>query len=620
MLRIFVILLVLSFKALGQDFHLTGDLSPKEKDELSVTIHKLMESLPKSFTSHLPRLNFRVRPSSDIVSNESVCLLNDKKIVFASYQNGLITLNQAVVKALLGGASEARPLVCTHPDTFTYAKSVLIHELAHAYDLNRFDSVEEKSDYIHCLRKKRNAKIKGISQACQALLKKYQNSSRVSQTSEFKRRTYWQGVIPHNNNEHPQRAHDLYQYKNAYETFAVNFEYYILDENFRCKKPVLADLYDTLFYGEVQKKCERKFNQVVTRKDGSYLKHNLLADRVYQIDLVYVSKGKSLASRFGHTLIRVVLCAPERMNPYDQSLIHQRKVSSDCLQDTDYHVYFSFAADLPGPEYDALRGLTGQYNLKLFALNYSEVKQKYLIHELRDLHYYKLGLSDSDKKLLLNRLVEQYWQYTSNYHYLWDNCATEMQDTFRLIFDLDSDLIKSPSGLIREFKNKEFIASEPNEIKRNYLSYYLKAADYLNLKIKNKKQLLDYLLSPRTFEYERIYAAIEGQEDKTLRRKMISAFSFLESYRIKRIQNEIMGNIYDFLKKDQVSFILRDYFPFSVSSDYGIPMEDIQLNEYTQDKTLSLYLEYAQQSSKEELKLIEEIRQEMTAINKLAVK
>jgi len=143
-------------------------------------------------------------------------------------------------------------------------------------------------------------------------------------------------------------------------------------------------------------------------------------NKVYAVHYLLAGPGQELASAFGHSMIRIVMCAPDRTT-----------VGPECMMDTEHHLVLSFRGFVDTPKSSALSGLFGDYPSRLFFLPLSQVIEEYTSTEFRDLNSYPLNLTHDEMKLLLQKASEVHWSHKSKYYFLSNNCATETMNLIK---------------------------------------------------------------------------------------------------------------------------------------------------------------------------------------------
>src|SRR3546814_345139 len=145
-------------------------------------------------------------------------------------------------------------------------------------------------------------------------------------------------------------------------------------------------------------------------------------------------------SRWGHSMLRLVVCAPGRPR------------GPDCRLDLQYHLVLSFRAFVDDVQVSSWRGLTGSYPSRLYLLPLQQVVDEYTRVELRGLQSIPLRLDDTEIAGLLERAARVHWRYDGRYRFITNNCAVE---TYKLLHDGVPRLAETrlssitPTGLLR---------------------------------------------------------------------------------------------------------------------------------------------------------------------------
>ncbi len=96
-------------------------------------------------------------------------------------------------------------------------------------------------------------------------------------------------------------------------------------------------------------------------------------ERVYEIDYLLAEANQNLVSRWGHSMLRLVICAPGRPR------------GPDCRLDLDQHLVLSYRAFVGDVQLSSWDGLVGKYPSRLFVLPLAQVIDEYTKTELRGL-------------------------------------------------------------------------------------------------------------------------------------------------------------------------------------------------------------------------------------------
>lgn len=246
-------------------------------------------------------------------------------------------------------------------------------------------------------------------------------------------------------NAFSDRSPDRYELVRASEFVAVNLEHFLLDPDYACRRPALHRYFSEHFdWKPAQASCApgQVFLQA-DADDGEAALLQLEPSRVYAVDYLLAEANEQPMSRWGHSMLRLVICAPGR------------PPGPDCRLDLRYHRVLSFRAFVDDVQISSWRGLTGSYPSRLFLLPLEQVIDEYTKVELRGLQSIPLRLDQAEIADLLERAAQSHWTYDGRYYFLSNNCAVE---TFKLLHDgvprlADQPLSSiTPTGLLRRLK------------------------------------------------------------------------------------------------------------------------------------------------------------------------
>ena len=223
-------------------------------------------------------------------------------------------------------------------------------------------------------------------------------------------------------NRFTDRSPDRYELRDPAEFVAVNLEHFVLDPDYACRRPALWQW----FAGRVGAPATTPncpptlpFLQADS-DDGDVSLLHLDPARVYQVDYLLAEANAQPMSRWGHSMLRLVICAPGHA-PGPQ-----------CRMDLQYHRVISFRAFVGDLQISSWRGLTGAYPSRLFLLPLTQVVDEYTKVELRALSSVPLALDRSEIAALLVRAARVHWNYDGRYYFVSNNCAVE---TWKLLHD-----------------------------------------------------------------------------------------------------------------------------------------------------------------------------------------
>ena len=243
------------------------------------------------------------------------------------------------------------------------------------------------------------------------------------------------------------RSPDRYELHSPAEFVAVNLEYFLLDPGYACRRPMLHAWFANHFgWAPASTRCAPAIPWVdagaLIDADAAPLLE-LDPARVYAVDYLLAGTGEAMASRWGHTMLRLVVCAPGR------------PPGPDCRLDLDHHRVLSFRAFVDDLQLSSWRGLTGGYPSRLFVLRLQQVIDEYTRVESRPLESIPLRLTRADVAALLQRAARVHWSYDGRYRFIGNNCAVE---TWKLLHEgvpgAASARLESitPKGLLRRLR------------------------------------------------------------------------------------------------------------------------------------------------------------------------
>jgi hypothetical protein len=563
-----------------------------------------------------------------------------------------ILIDKSILHEILGGRSQSRDFNCGHKNTTRFAKSVLIHEIGHLYDYMNVDSREELEQRGRC--DKLTDREISADPVCRDLKQKTRS---LSQHPYFLNMTGWtlKGLLvptrTENLNSSFIRTPDKYEFHNPEEAFAVNFEYFLLDPGFRCRRPTLfrflkAALHHSPFPDAACVRQERQL-PITTQYMSADVPSHFAADlsRLYEIDYLHASSGGEMLSSFGHSMFRLVFCRPgEPLGPA-------------CRLDTAHHIVVSFRAEVDDLKLDTAKGFKGKYPARMFLMPMNEVIDEYTKLELRSLYSLPLKLNRGQIAAFLDRVVELYWNYKGKYYFFSNNCAVESLGPVQAAYpDLtfQNETITTPNGLMEAFIrhgliDRSILNNEAEAIDNNYLyrPVTVKLRDaflFMNQHLPELRaayggDLKRYLNDSKAAERAKFLAAIAPIAGEKTKASLYAAFLMIEDQQLKiyglRMMKDIGTRFNKFLegrdKQFDGEFIERrfrevqDFFARTqperyVQAGYGIPFagelhgltdeQEIQLKSRMKDlfKEIKTWAERHFKQFSEELKRIQENR------------
>lgn len=241
----------------------------------------------------------------------------------------------------------------------------------------------------------------------------WSRSPRLRELAGWQRRVWKLG---RGANHFTDRNPDAYERQSAAEYLAVNAEHWLLDAEFACRRPALAAWFSATFGAAPSQAapCASTLPLVqASEEEGAVALMQLDPARVYAVDYLFAEGGRVPMSRWGHSMLRLVICREGRVP------------GPDCRLDLDQHRVLSFRAFVGDVELSSWRGLTGGYPSRLFVLPLQQVVDEYTKVELRGLASIPLRLTPAEISGLLERTAQVHWGYDGRYYFVSNNCAVE---------------------------------------------------------------------------------------------------------------------------------------------------------------------------------------------------
>ena len=248
-------------------------------------------------------------------------------------------------------------------------------------------------------------------------------------------------------NDFRVRSPDAYELDSPAEFVAVNFEDFLLDPAYACRRPALHRYFaDHFGWSPGSVDCAAELPLVGASDEGMGVRLlELDPARIYAVDYLFAEANERPMSRWGHSMLRLVVCAPGRPR------------GDECRLDLQHHLVLSFRAFVDDVQISSWRGLTGSYPSRLFVLPLEQVVDEYTKVELRGLQSIPLRLDDAEIASLVRRAAQVHWSYDGRYYFVSNNCAVE---TWKLLNDgvprLATAPLRSitPNGLLRRLQRE----------------------------------------------------------------------------------------------------------------------------------------------------------------------
>ena len=415
-----------------------GDLAPAERAATRQLLSEAMAVLPPRMIERLDR---------DVQVRWSDRLNHD---VYGSAGGRTLLLNRRLLPALTDGRAATQRTARPHGTVRQELLATLIHELGHLYDRSRLWSATSHRQLAFCHQRASSLGKVGLPDKCRGQTERRSTLSddpRLLDLAGWPQRVGQRGERERDNAQ-VARSPDAYELTNPLEFVAVNLEYFLLDPSYACRRPSLHRYFREHFGWQPANVQACESGLPILNAGSDFARTPLLEldpERVYAVDYLFAEANDAWVSRWGHSMLRLVICAPGRPR------------GPDCRLDLDHHLVLSFRAFVGDVQLSSWDGLTGVYPSRLFVLPLGQVIDEYTKVELRSLASIPLKLQRDEIDALVARSAELHWSYDGNYYFLSNNCAVETLKLLRSgtarpeLTTLDSIL---PSGLLEILINR----------------------------------------------------------------------------------------------------------------------------------------------------------------------
>jgi len=394
----------------------------------------------------------------------------------------VIYLNSRLIHEIRLGPEGTRSFGCYHGNFYRLATATLLHEIAHAYDKLDLDASIQKSEE----RSRRSRTTVSTDPAWTVI-------------DGFHTRLF--GFrYPTDKNRDLNRLPSAHAARNARESFAVHFEYFLLDPDYACRFPTHQEYFENHFgWSPQHNDCEVNYEVVSKHRNDAV---SLDPARIYQVRYLLAAPGQAAESRLGHSMLHFVVCAPDT------------EIGPECLEQEEQHVVLGFAARTDDSPIRWIKGMVGSYDSMVFFTSLQHQLRIYNQFEMRDVVSYPIDLSPAEIERLANRAVELYWTYRGPYRIFSINCATETEDLLKAAI-LDEGYIygarRTPGGVLKRLRETGRTVEAETPIV--YVSNLTRATDALavvyDISASNRKSLQRQIHKLRIDERRRALRRIE---------------------------------------------------------------------------------------------------------------
>lgn len=356
---------------------------------------------------------------------------------------GTLELNRHWLADLSAGREGSFPDGRQHGTLRQELLATLVHEIAHLHDRGRYWNSEQRSLLRHCRNRYRTQGKAGLPAECRGQTERrftLSDDPRFLDLAGWAQQTGRRGIREADNHR-SYRSPDNYELHSPAEYLAVNLEYFLLDPQYACRRPALHAYFRNHFdWAPSAADCPGEVPYLYAGLDAQRpALGSLDPERIYAVHYLLAEPNEQWVSRWGHSMLRLVICAPGR------------PPGPDCLLDLDHHLVLSFRAFVDDLQLSSWDGLIGNYPSRLFMLPLQKVVDEYTRLELRGLSSVPLRLDEQARRQLALQATTLHWSYDGTYYFISNNCAVETLKLLRSgsalpqLQDLDS---LTPTGLL----------------------------------------------------------------------------------------------------------------------------------------------------------------------------
>ena len=383
-----------------------SNLDPAERQVSQTLLDEAMAALPPRFAQQLDRqvrVSWRAGLPAEVYGQVG--------------RFSGIELNAELLPRLVDGSAAENRTGRPHGTERQELLATLLHELTHLYDRARLWPAAQRRHITHCQQRAGSMGLVGLPDDCRGQTERrftLSDDPRLLDLAGWQQRVGQRGARDLDNGQ-VARSPDSYELTNSLEFVAVNLEYFLLDPSYACRRPSLARYFREHFdWAPPSEPCASDYPYLNAGRDFAQQPLGRLdPERVYQVDYLLAEANDAWISRWGHSMLRLVVCAPGRPR------------GPDCRLDLDHHLVLSYRAFVGDLQLSSWDGLTGVYPSRLFVLPLEQVIDEYTKVELRSLASVPLRLSRDEVEQLVVRAAEQHWSYDGDYYFVSNNCAVE---------------------------------------------------------------------------------------------------------------------------------------------------------------------------------------------------
>ncbi|WP_291515468.1 DUF4105 domain-containing protein [Bdellovibrio sp. ArHS] len=515
--------------------------------------HQALQKLPPMMQNTLTKARVQVDPSfSDpdhIAYQKGKSIFVGKTFLsLATFWGQRRAITDATVVKTTGLDFQKKSFHHRNVDQFLIA--TLIHEAAHIYDQARDFTALESNAIVNCLN---DGGTTGLS--CEL----YRNRRfSISDSHTFLNLVGWvaQSSLNHRrlNELLLSRSPDPYEYSSPQEAFAVNLEYFLLDPEYKCRRPFHYEFFKSRFDWAPfpSTTCPELNNTVFVTDPSSFSKTSMALDpeRLYAVDYLLAGPGPEVMSRWGHAMIRFIFCP--KNTPLQES----------CRNNTANSIVLSFRARVDELFINNAMGLQGKYDSVAFFYPMASIITEYNTNELRDLQSFEIPLTKEQRKKFLSAAIYSHWNHQGRYYFLSNNCATETLNLMKFAFP-ENELLQevfatTPISLAETLKQIGAIQSlqkRPGYSYPSKLRVFSDAIKNLNEKLGTSFRSLEDYASWNETSKSRHFANLQS-----LPRITLLNLYLLENRHYALLRVNTWSQIYRSLEKNGDDFVINDSY------------------------------------------------------------
>jgi hypothetical protein len=436
----------------------TQGLTPAQQRASQALLDDALKALPPSFIARLDRriaVGWTEHMPDDAYGQASPVASLD--------------LNTRQLESLTNGSAATEQTGRPHGTVREELLATVLHELTHIYDRARLWAPDQRRLLNRCNLRSASLGDVGLPSECRGETARrftLSDDPRLLDLAGWPQYVGRRGERELQNHQ-VARSPDLYEASSPKEFVAVNMEYFLLDPSYGCRRPALFEYFQAHFGWAPARQASCPTTLPYLNAGSDFAKEplgHIDPERVYEVDYLLAEANQNWVSRWGHSMLRLVICAPGRPR------------GPDCRLDLDQSLVLSYRAFVNDVQLSTWGGLMGQYPSRLFVLPLSQVIDEYTKTELRSLASVPLKLSRPEIEALVRHAAEMHWSYDGSYYFVSNNCAVENLKLLRSgtgnpkLADLDSIV---PNGLLQVLDTRGMadgsVLDDPKEaLRRGY--------------------------------------------------------------------------------------------------------------------------------------------------------